>query len=175
MEQLIEKAKKIRLVIFDVDGVLTNGTLIYGNNNTEYKQFHVHDGQGMKLLMTSGIHVAVITAKESDIVTQRMQYLEIPHFYQGNVDKLPAYEDLKKKLGLTDEEIAYVGDDLPDLPLLRRVGLPITVANAPKIIKQFAYLITVAKGGKGAAREVCDLIMEAQGTYTIAIEKFLQR
>lgn len=175
MEQIIEKAKKIRLAIFDVDGVLTNGTLLYGASGTEHKQFHAHDGQGMRLLIDSGVQIAIITAKESKVVTERMEYLGIPHVYQGNIDKLPAYEDLKAKLQLTDEQIAYVGDDVPDLPILLRAGLPITVANAPKIIQKHAYWITQAHGGNGAAREVCDLIMEAQGTYQTVIDKFLQR
>jgi 3-deoxy-D-manno-octulosonate 8-phosphate phosphatase (KDO 8-P phosphatase) len=175
MQDIIQKAKKIRLAIFDVDGVLTNGTLMYGKNGAEHKEFHAHDGQGLKLLIDSGVQIAIITAHESEVVTNRMQYLGIPHVYQGNTDKLPAYEDLKIKLKLTDEQISYMGDDVPDLPLLRRVGLSITVANSPKIIQQHACWITKANGGFGAVREVCDLIMEAQGTFQAAINKFLDR
>jgi 3-deoxy-D-manno-octulosonate 8-phosphate phosphatase (KDO 8-P phosphatase) len=104
-----------------------------------------------------------------------MQDLGIDHVYQDQVDKLPAYEELKQKLNLNDEQIAYVGDDLPDLPMLKRVGLAITVSNAPKIIQQHTHWITKAKGGKGAAREVCDFIMQAQGTYQAIIDSYLQR
>jgi len=175
MSDFIERAKKIRLVIFDVDGVLTNGTLGYGSNDFEYREFNVHDGLGMNLLRTTGIEIAVITAKKSEIVARRMHYLQVTHFHQGNIDKLPAYEELKNKLHLTDEQIAYVGDDLPDVPVLRRVGLAITVADAPSSIKQFCSMVTKAKGGRGAAREVCDLIMEAQGTYQGAINKYLEQ
>src|SRR5258708_6043656 len=134
MQDIIEKAKKIRLVIFDVDGVLTTGQLFYGPNGHDYKEFHVHDGQGIKFLQQSGVNVAIITVKHSAIVTQRMQDLEIDHVYQGYANKLPAYEDLKQKLNLDDQEIAYVGDDLPDLPVISRVGLGVTVSNAPNIM-----------------------------------------
>lgn len=175
MELFAEKAKKIRLLILDVDGVLTSGTLIYGKNGEEFKKFHVHDGQGIKLLQNAGILVAIITARQSAIITKRAEDLAITHVYQGQNDKLLAYEDLKQKLQLTDEEVAYIGDDVPDLPVLRRAGLPIAVANALKITQQYAYWVTKAKGGKGAVREVCDLIMEAQGTYQSVIEKYLER
>ena len=172
---IIEKAKEIRLVIFDVDGVLTTGALYYGVNGTELKKFHVHDGLGLKTLQKVGIPVAIITARQSDIVTRRMQELEIKHVYQNQADKISAYEDIKQKLNLSDEQIAYVGDDLPDLPLLRRVGLAITVANAPKIMQQYAHWTTTLKGGKGAVREVCDFIIQAQGLYSMMIESYLQR
>lgn len=175
MELLVNKAKPIRLAIFDVDGVLTAGVLSYGQDGIECKNFHVHDGQGMKLLQQSGVEIAIITTCKSDIVKRRMQDLGIQHVYQGQVDKLPAYEDIKKKLQLSDEQIAYMGDDLPDLPMLRRVGLAITVANAPKIIQEHAHLTTKAKGGKGAAREACDFIMQAQGTYQTLINSYLNR
>jgi len=175
MQSFIAKAKPIRLVIFDVDGVLTAGILSYGINGIERKNFHVHDGQGMKLLLKSGVHIGIITTCHSDIIQRRMQDLGIQHVYRGITDKLPAYEDLKQKLQLTDQQIAYVGDDLPDLPMLNRVGFAITVANAPAIIQQHAHWTTKAKGGKGAAREVCDFIMHAQGTYQSIIDSYLQR
>ncbi len=175
MQALVEKAKKIRLVIFDVDGILTNGILTFTCQGHEHKQFHAHDGQGLKLLMDSGIQIGIITARQSTVVKNRMDELGVKHVYQGNGDKLPAYEDLKKQLQLSDEEIAYMGDDLPDLPMLRRVGLAITVPNAPNIIHQYAHWVTRLKGGKGAVREVCDFILEAQGTYQAVIDKFLSR
>lgn len=175
MESLVEKAKAIRLVIFDVDGVLTAGILSYGMEGIERKNFHVHDGQGMKLLKKSGVEIAIITTCRSEMTRRRMQDLEIAHVYRGVSDKLPSYYDVKQKLNLNDHQIAYVGDDLPDLPILSRVGLAITVPNAPKIIQQHAHWITRSKGGKGAAREVCDFIMQAQETYQTIIDSFLKR
>jgi 3-deoxy-D-manno-octulosonate 8-phosphate phosphatase (KDO 8-P phosphatase) len=175
MKHLIEKAKKIRLAIFDVDGVLTSGKLFYGPSGHELKTFHVHDGQGLKFLQKTGVEIAIITAKKSEIITQRMSDLEIKFVYQGNGDKLPAYEDLKQKLKLNDDEISYVGDDLPDLPVICRVGLGITVPNAPKIMHDYAHWVTTAKGGKGAVREVCDFIMQSQGTYQTILDGYAKR
>lgn len=174
-QNIIEKAKPIRLAIFDIDGVFTTGKLFYGANGIEYKEFHVHDGQGIKFLQRSGVEIGIITARESDIVTKRMLDLDVKYVYQGNLDKLPAYEDLKQKLSLNDNQIAYLGDDLPDLPLIQRVGLGITVPNAPQIMKKYANWVTQATGGQGAVREVCELIMQSQGTYETIIESFLKR
>jgi 3-deoxy-D-manno-octulosonate 8-phosphate phosphatase (KDO 8-P phosphatase) len=175
MESILEKAKQIRLVLFDVDGVMTAGALHYGNEGIESKHFHVHDGQGMKLLQKSGVPIGIITTCKSDIVKRRMQDLGIEHVYQGQINKLPAYEDIKQKLHLQDQQIAYVGDDLPDLPILSRVGLAITVRNAPNIMHQHVHWVTKKKGGKGAVREVCDLVMQAQDTYQSIIDSYLQR
>lgn len=175
MNTITEKAKKIRLVTFDVDGVLTAGGMLYGHDGIEAKHFHVHDGQGMRHLLQTGVEVAIITACKSPIIQRRMEDLGITHVYQQQTDKLAAYEDLKQKLNLTDEQVAYMGDDLPDLPVLKRAGLAVTVANAPKIIKQHAHLVTHNTGGMGAAREICDLIMEAQGTYQSIIDSYLIR
>lgn len=171
----IDKAKKIRLLITDVDGVLTNGSLIYSNQGSEIKEFSVHDGLGMKLLEKSGVELAIITAKESQAVTLRMQDLKIKHVYQGQSNKLAAYEELKQKLNLTDAEIAYIGDDLPDLPLLLRVGLPVSVPNAPKIMHEHAVFVTELAGGQGAVRELCELIMKTQGTYDSIMASYLEK
>lgn len=175
MKNIIEKAKEIRLAIFDVDGVLTNGKLIYGPDGLEYKEFHVHDGQGIKFLQSTGVEVAIITACKSKAITKRMQDLGIKYVYQGNLDKIPAFEDLKQKLNLHNKQIAYIGDDLPDLPLIVQAGLGITVSNAPAIMQQHATWVTKAAGGCGAAREMCELIMQAQGTYEAIINNYLQR
>jgi 3-deoxy-D-manno-octulosonate 8-phosphate phosphatase (KDO 8-P phosphatase) len=175
MEKIIAKAARIRLAIFDVDGVLTTGGLIYRANGKEAKTFHVHDGLGLRLLLKSGIEVAIITARTSEVVTRRMHDLEIRHVYQGIADKVIAYEELKEKLQVSDEEIAYVGDDLPDLPLIRRAGLGITVPNAPPVMREHAHHTTTARGGHGAAREVCELILHAQDKYATAIQSFLDR
>lgn len=170
---LLQKAKAIRLAIFDVDGVLTNGQLLYAPDGTEMKIFHVHDGLGIKLLQQTGVEVAIITARESDVVLKRMQELNITHIYQGQSHKLSAYEDIQKKLNLSDQQIAYIGDDLPDLALIQRAGLGITVANAPSLLQEYAAWTTQKKGGEGAIREVCEFIMQAQGTYQGIIESFM--
>lgn len=173
MKNIIEKAKPIRLAIFDVDGVLTTGNLFYGPSGIEYKEFNVLDGQGIKFLQRSGVEIGIITACKSEMVVTRMKDLGIQHVYRGSIDKVQAYQELKQKLQLTDEQIAYMGDDLPDLPLICQAGLGVTVANAPPIMRQHAAWTTKAEGGKGAAREVCELIMHAQGTYEAIINSYL--
>jgi 3-deoxy-D-manno-octulosonate 8-phosphate phosphatase (KDO 8-P phosphatase) len=173
--EAVKKAKTIRLLLLDVDGILTNGILYYLNDEIEMKGFHIHDGLGIKLLQKSGVIVAIISGKKSESLLRRIQELHIQHFYLGYNDKLPAYEDIKKKLQLNDDEIAYMGDDLPDLPLLRRVGLSITVPDAPTMITQFVDLITIKKGGKGAVREICEFIMTAQDKYHSMIESYLEK
>lgn len=169
----MEKAKAIKLLILDVDGTLTNGALYYTSAGAEMRGFHVQDGMGLKLLQRSGVEVAVISAKQSEVVAKRMSDLNIEHVYLGHEDKIPAYESLKTKLGLDDSQIAYMGDDLPDLPLLKRAGLAISVPNAPEIIQQHVDFISVKKAGKGAVREACELIMNAQGTYQPVIQSYL--
>ncbi|RDI48783.1 KdsC family phosphatase [Aquicella lusitana] len=173
--ELVEKAKSIRLLILDIDGILTTGILYYGNQGIEVKGFSIYDGLGIKLLQKTGVQVAVISGKTSEAVLRRMRELNIEYAYLGQDDKLPAYEELKEKLQLNDQEIAYMGDDLPDLPLLRRAGFAITVPKAPTIIKQHADLITKTKAGKGAVREICEFIMEAQGQYQSVIQSYLTK
>jgi len=173
MSAASEKAKSIRLLILDVDGVLTSGHLYYGPQEIEIKSFHVHDGLGIKLLQKTGITVAIISAKNSPAVAKRLQDLHIEHVYLGQENKLPAYLELQQKLQLSDQQIAYMGDDLPDLPILRRVGLAITVPKAPAIIYQHVDLITNKKGGKGAVREACEFIMTAQNSYQSVLQSYL--
>jgi 3-deoxy-D-manno-octulosonate 8-phosphate phosphatase (KDO 8-P phosphatase) len=158
-----ERAARVRLAVFDVDGVLTDGRLYYGAGGEELKVFHVHDGFGMKRLQKAGVTIAIISGRESVAVTRRMQDLEIEHVFQGDEHKLPIFERLIKRLGLAAEQCACVGDDLPDLPLLQRAGLAVAVANAQPGIREAAHYVTVSRGGRGAAREVCDLILTAQG------------
>jgi 3-deoxy-D-manno-octulosonate 8-phosphate phosphatase (KDO 8-P phosphatase) len=159
---LKERAAKIRLVVFDVDGVLTDGRLYYGAGGEELKVFNVHDGQGLKRLQSAGVTLAIISGRDSAAVTRRMQDLGIEHVFQGDEHKLPIFERLLKKLEVSADETACVGDDLPDLPLLQRAGLAVAVADALPAIKQIAHHVTAARGGRGAAREVCDLILMAQ-------------
>jgi len=172
-QAILDKAAKIKLVIFDVDGVLTDGGLILGENGNEYKIFHVRDGQGLVMLRDSGCQIAVITARESKIVAERMAALGIKYVYQGQNEKGLALDDLLEKLGIFDEEVAYVGDDLIDLPAMTRVGFSIAVADAHPMVIEMADWKTNKPGGRGAAREVCELIMRAHGTLDVQIQHYL--
>lgn len=169
----LAKITPIQLLILDVDGTLTDGQLYYGNAGEHLKAFHVHDGLGIHLLQRAGLHVAIITAKSGDAVANRMRDLHIQHVHLGCADKRPAYDTLKATLNLADHQIAYVGDDLPDLALMKRVGFAITVKNAPAIMAQHADYITKAKPGRGAVREVCELILEAQQKLESVIQSYL--
>lgn len=162
MNELLEKAKKIKCVICDVDGVLTDGLLYIDNLGNELKAFHVQDGMGLKLLMAVGIEVAVITTSQNAVIENRMQQLGIHHFFKGQVEKKSAYQQLKATLKLHDEQFAYIGDDLPDLPIIQQVGLGVAVANAVRQVKDAAAWQTELHGGRGAVREVCDYILHAQ-------------
>lgn len=174
MQDLVEKAKHIRCLICDIDGVLTNGLLYLDNHGNELKAFHIQDGMGLKLLMSAGIEVAVITTSVNPVIKHRMRQLGITHYFTGQVDKRQAFDTLKTKLNLHNHEIAYIGDDLPDLPIIQQVGLGVAVANAVPLVKEFAYWTTTQSGGNGGVRELCDLILEAQQKATIALEKYLQ-
>ncbi len=173
MKDILEKAKQIKLVVFDVDGVLTDGSLFVGDDGQEYKAFNARDGLGMKMLQRSGVEIGIITARSSQVVEHRMHNLGIKYVYQGRLEKLPAFEGLVGKLGLDFEQTAYVGDDVVDLPVLRRAGLAIAVQDAHPIAKQHAHWQTPHNGGRGAARDVCDLIMEAQNTLDAQVQYFL--
>lgn len=167
------KAQQIKLVILDVDGVLTTGAIYYGHQHDHLRAFHVHDGLGIKLLQKAGIPVAIISAKLSESVKKRLQDLQVDHVYLGYEDKRPAYQELKTKLSLDDGEIAYMGDDLPDLPQLKRVGFSATVPEAPLIILQTVDYITKKSAGLGAVREVCEFILNAQQKLDSMIESYL--
>jgi len=173
MKDILAKAAQIKLVVFDVDGVLTDGSLFMGDDGQEYKAFHSRDGLGMKLLRKSGVEVGIITARTSEVVKHRMQNLNIEYVYQGRLEKLPAMEELLAKLGLSFEQTAYVGDDIVDLPVMRQVGLAIAVQDAHPLAKQHAHWQTPHGGGRGAARDVCELIMEAQNTLDAQLKPFL--
>lgn len=172
-QAIMEKVKAIRLLILDVDGVLTTGALYYGSHGFEMKGFNIYDGLGIKLLQKAGIKVAIISAKNSEAVSRRIKELNIEHVFLGYEDKIPAFEEVKQTLQLANHEIAYMGDDLPDLPILRRVGFAATVPNAPAIIKQHTDFITKKKGGKGAVREISEFILEAQGLLQSMLQSYL--
>ena len=174
MQDILEKAARIKLVIFDVDGVLTDGRLFYGDDGQEYKSFHSRDGHGMKMLQNSGVEIGIITGRQSKVVTHRMADLGIQHVYQGKLEKLPAFEELIAKLGITADEVAYVGDDVVDLPIMLRAGLAIAVADAHHLVLKHAHWQAPHGGGAGAARDVCELIMEARGTLNNDMQEFLR-
>ena len=170
---LIEKAANIKLAVFDVDGVLTNGQLILGESGNEYKAFHVRDGHGLVMLLESGCQIAVITARSSNIVAERMASLGIKYVYQGEKDKGARLMKLIDELGIEREQVAYTGDDVIDLPAMIKVGLPIAVADARPEVKEHANWVTEERGGQGAVREVCELIMKAQGKFDDRIKAYL--
>jgi len=174
MQDIQAKAANIRMVIFDVDGVLTDGSLYLGDDGQEYKAFNSKDGHGMKMLQASGVAIAIITGRTSEVVRIRMQSLGIEHVFQGIQDKRNAYDELKQQIGLQDTQIAYVGDDVVDLPVMTRVGLAISVADGHELVKKHAHWTTGHGGGRGAAREVCEFLMDAQGTLGSALDRYLE-
>ena len=173
MSDVSTKAADIKLVIFDVDGVLTNGGLFFGDSGEEYKMFNSKDGHGMKMLQDSGVHIAIITGRSSNVVTQRMINLGVEHVFQGVADKNIAYQELKAQLGINDSNIAYMGDDVIDLPVMTKVGLSLAVADAHSVVIENADWTSQYKGGHGAAREACEMIMQAQGNLAPMIKGYL--
>lgn len=167
------RAQKIKLIIFDVDGVLTDGGLYFSDEGIELKRFNSLDGLGIKLLKQSGVEPAIISARNTQTVAHRMNNLNIEHCYQGQSNKLTAYHELLKKLNLNAEQVAYVGDDIIDLPVMRQVGLAVAVADAHELVKENACIVTDKQGGHGAVREVCDFILKAQDNYKSAMAKYL--
>ena len=170
---LRERASGIRILLLDVDGVLTDGKLYFDHNGNEIKAFDTRDGLGIKSLQRSGIEVAVITGRKSNAVTQRMNQLSIAHVYQGREDKLSAFMDLLDKTGLEAGQVCYAGDDWIDIPVLLRVGLAVSVADADSLVKEHAHWITERKGGDAAVREICNLILKAQGKDKTIMDEIL--
>lgn len=163
MDNIEAKARNTRLVILDVDGVLTNGGLQFDNNGQEYKTFNSLDGHGIRMLLECDIQVAIITGRQSNLVKHRMSDLGVELVYQGYRDKRPAFKELLKATGLIPDQIAYVGDDLPDLTIMKQVGFAIAVNNAHGFVKQHVDWVTSVTGGSGAVREVSDFILNAKG------------
>ena len=172
-QDLQQRAKAIKLAIFDVDGVLTDGRLYFLTDGSEFKTFNTLDGQGIKMLINSGVRTAIISGRSTPVVEKRANNLGIQHLYQGREDKLVVLDELLGELGLNYAQVAYLGDDLPDLPVIRRVGLGMAVANAASFVRQHADGVTEARGGEGAAREFCELIMRAQGSLDAALDAYL--
>lgn len=174
MLEAMQKAHAIKLLVLDVDGVLTDGRLWYGNSGEELKAFNIQDGLGIKLLQRAGIDVAIITGRTSQLVARRGAELGIKHIVQGREDKLTALRTLAAELHLTLDAIAYMGDDLPDLSAIAATGLGIAVANAMPYVAEHAAYTTTHSGGDGAVREICDLILQAQGKLEAVLERYQQ-
>jgi 3-deoxy-D-manno-octulosonate 8-phosphate phosphatase (KDO 8-P phosphatase) len=170
---LISKARKIQLLVLDVDGVLSDGRLYFSNSGEEIKNFHIQDGLGIKLLARGGVETAIITGRSSAIVARRAEQLGIRHVMQGREDKLAALQELCATLTLDMGAIAYMGDDLPDLAAIRRAGLGLTVANANTVVRDHADWISQYNGGDGAVREACELILDAQGKLQTLLDEYL--
>ncbi|MDP2152739.1 MAG: HAD family hydrolase [Methylotenera sp.] len=170
---LSERLKNIRLLVLDVDGVMTDGGLTIGDDGQEYKTFHAHDGLGMKLLKATGVNLAIITGRTSEVVKKRAESTGVAHFYQGAEDKLATLQDLMKLSGLEAAQCAFMGDDVVDLPPMLQCGLAIAVPDSPDLLLKHAHYVTQKQGGRGAVREVCELIMQAQGTFDGQMARFL--
>lgn len=173
-DQLMARAAKVQLLILDVDGVLTDGSIILDDEGRQLKAFNVRDGHGIKMLQREGVKVAIITGRNSRVVEHRAQELGIEHVYQGAKKKLPVFEALCASLGVEPAHVAYVGDDIVDLPVMVRVGLSVAVANASAETREYAHHITKASGGRGAVRELVELILKARGRWNDIIAAYAQ-
>lgn len=172
-KRLIARAHRIRLAIFDVDGVLTDGTIYFSERGEEMKAFNVLDGLGLKMLSASGIVTALLSGRKSKVVALRAKEMGISHLIQGADDKLDTYRHLLRKLDLAEEETSFMGDDLPDLPVLRRCGLAFSVPNAPEVVRSHVHHVTHTSGGQGAAREACEFLLRARGTLENQLRDYL--
>lgn len=173
MNTLVDTARQIQLVIFDIDGVLTDGSLFIGDDGQEYKAFNSRDGHGIRMLQDSGVQCAIITGRKSEVVLHRAKDLGIEHVMQGYRDKRPAFQELMEKTGLSASQVAYVGDDVVDLPVMAQAGLAIAVADAEDFVKRHAHWITRRPGGRGAGRDVCEFLMQARGVLDEKLASYL--
>ena len=172
---LKKRAAKIKVMLMDVDGTITDGSVSLlsqpDGSALEIKTFDAHDGQGLTLGRTAGLRMGVITGRESAALRRRMNELNVEFVYEKQPQKIPAYEDILKKAGVREDEVAYLGDDLPDLTVMRRVGLAVAVGNAAPEVKHAAHYTTARNGGKGAARELVELILKSKGIWDEMIDK----
>jgi len=173
-EDVKTRAQKIKLLILDIDGVMTDGRIVYGNYGDELKFFDVQDGFGVVLLKKAGVKVVIITAKKSKVVKMRAKELNIDGLYQNSLNKLKAFKSVLKKFKVTPDEICFIGDDLVDVPILKRAGLSVSVPNAVDEAKSHAHFITTKSGGRGAVRELCDLLLKSQNKWETVTRKYLQ-
>jgi 3-deoxy-D-manno-octulosonate 8-phosphate phosphatase (KDO 8-P phosphatase) len=167
-----QRFRNIRLLLLDVDGVMTDGRIIYDNNGVETKAFDVKDGHGLKLLQRAGVKIGIITGRESKVVVHRARELGIDIVYQGAKDKLVPYREILENLGLSDDQVAYVGDDVVDLPVLRKVGFSATVADAVEDIKPYVDYVSTKSGGRGAVRDVCDYLLKRSGNWGLVTDRY---
>jgi len=176
MDKIKELAENIKLVILDIDGVMTDGSLFYDNSGQEYKAFNSKDGHGIRMLQDAGINIALITGRTSELVLHRAENLKISPalIYQGYRDKRPAFRELLKKTELDPKNIAYVGDDVVDLPIMTKVGFAIAVGDAHHFVRKHAHWTTKNIGGKGAVREVCEMLLDSRGKLDEALEAYLK-
>ncbi len=174
MSRMKQKLSQIKLILMDVDGVLTSGEIIYTASGDELKMFNVQDGMGITLARMGGLKTGILTGRKSDLVRRRAEELKVDVISQGSFEKLPEYEKIKQQLGLQDEEICYIGDDVLDIPILKRVGFSVAVANARDEVKALCDYVTVAEGGKGAVREVIDKILKWQNKLHDLIDQLSQ-
>jgi 3-deoxy-D-manno-octulosonate 8-phosphate phosphatase (KDO 8-P phosphatase) len=173
VERIIERARQLQLMAFDVDGVLTDGRLYVSDRGAETKSFHTLDGLGMKLLQSAGVELALITGRHSRSVETRAAELGVRHVFQRVDDKLAVLEGLRGSLGFSLAACGYMGDDLPDLPLLLRCGFAATVPEAPQVVRERVHYVAKRPAGRGAVREVCELVLSARGALEAAVEKYL--
>lgn len=166
------KIKRIKLLILDIDGILTDGRIIYDSKGNELKFFDVQDGFGLVLLKRAGVETVIMTAKKSKVVTRRAKDFNVSHIYQNCFDKLATFEDILKRFDLAPDEVCFVGDDLIDIPVLKRVGFAVSVPNAVDEAKEAAHYITKRHGGRGAVREVCDLILKSQDKWQDIMSRY---
>ena len=173
-EETRRKIRAVKLVIMDVDGVLTDGKTFYGSGGFEGVLFNVQDGSGIKWLHRAGMKTALMTGRELEAVTRRAEVLGIQHVIRGAKVKLDAYEEIKREISLDDEAICYVGDDLPDIPVMKRVGLAVAVRNARPEVRQVADIVTEANGGEGAVRELAESILRTKGKWNEIVGRYFE-
>lgn len=171
---LMESARNIKMLILDVDGVLTDGSIILDNEGNEFKSFHVRDGHGIKMLIHAGVAVAIITGRHSKVVERRAHELGITEIFQKCFNKKIAYKQLAEKYSLKDEEIAYIGDDIVDAPIMAKSGFPVVVADATEETRKYAIMVTKNRGGRGAVREVTDFILKAKGLWQGMFDEYFK-
>lgn len=171
-QQFLERVKRVKMLILDIDGVMTDGRIVYSIYGDELKFFDVQDGFGITLLRRAGIKSVIITAKKSRIVKLRARDMKVAKAYQGCVVKLKAFNHAIKKFRVKPEEVCFIGDDLIDIPVLKRVGLAVAVSNAMEEVKQHAHFVTQKAGGRGGVRELCDLILKSQGKWDLVTQRY---
>lgn len=167
-----KRLRNIKLLLLDVDGVMTDGSIVYNGSGEEIKSFSVKDGLGIRMLMETGVNIGIVTGRSSDALYHRCKNLHIQIIFDGISDKASALDKITEKTGIKEERIAYIGDDLPDIPIMRKVGTPVAVAGAHEEVIEAAHIVTSLEGGKGAIREVCEAIIKAQGNWQTVINKY---